>query len=287
MNQNFPFHHLVARAVVGREPFVSRDLCLEAWRRLRLTFPDSAACILMPNHLHLLTEGDPHALTRTLGRTLGALVRRNGVARDVWETVPEPRAIPNAAHLLRQIRYVHLNPCRARLTGDPLAWEWSTHRDWIGAVLNPWPDARRWCGVLKWNPGEAPERLHRYVSADPSVSVSGSRFPVVQGSGSRDFGLAQVAEAVRLAARSPGGGHRARGLPRRWFIDAARELTLHCDAEIARFAGAHRSQLSRAACRPLPPRARRALELVLGDARLGPAPVSTSERTNLLRLVGV
>jgi hypothetical protein len=87
---------------------------------------------------------------------------------------PEPERIPDLHHLKRQIRYVHLNPCRARLAGDPLQWEWSTHRDLAGCVSDPWPDPELLRHCFQAPRARLAEAAHAYISSDPSVTVTGS-----------------------------------------------------------------------------------------------------------------
>jgi hypothetical protein len=44
--------------------------------------------------------------------------------------------------LARALRYVFLNPVRARIVDDPWTWPWSTLRDLVAAVHPIWTDAR-------------------------------------------------------------------------------------------------------------------------------------------------
>jgi hypothetical protein len=92
----------------------------------------------------------------------------------IWAKVPEPILIPDRHHLLRQIRYVHLNPCRAGLAPDPLSWEWSTHRDFTGCVINPWPSITRLATELKVDRHRFGNWFHAYASKDPSVAIAGT-----------------------------------------------------------------------------------------------------------------
>jgi len=87
----------------------------------------------------------------------------------VWASPPPPEAIPDEKHLRRTIRYVHLNPDRSHLVGDPLSWPWSTHRDATGLAMFP---------VIERD--AFPARFHAYVSGDPTVNVDGTELPVTQ-----------------------------------------------------------------------------------------------------------
>jgi hypothetical protein len=160
------------------------------WRCLRRAFPEAHACCLMPDHLHIVL---PHADEEGRFRHV-----RGGFTRWLssqprwpeefgWSDAPEPRELSaDCGHLRRLIRYVNLNPCRAGLVRDPLAWAWSTHRDATGFALDPWvrvADA---------------DRFHAFVSGDPSVRVDGTSLPGVQAG---DYDLAAISRAVGAVCR--------------------------------------------------------------------------------------
>jgi hypothetical protein len=130
----------------------------------------------MPNHPHLIVRGDPDRERSKLSHLLSGFTRHSG-ERRLWDDRTSAERIPDPAHLSRQIRYVHLNPCRARLVDDPLRWPWSTHRGVIGAEADPWADAGRLAEVLGRSRPGFEERFHAYVSGDPTVAVSGTPLP--------------------------------------------------------------------------------------------------------------
>lgn len=169
--------HLVARAKAGRHPFEDPAAAWWFWWRLRQRFPNIAAACLMPNHLHLLVRSNrPELDRRRLGVLLAGFSRHLG-QRSLWQKVPSPARIPDRKHLLRQVRYVHLNPCRDGLVDDPLRWPWSTHRGLLGAAMDPWVTPATLAGALGRATRGFGAWLHHYVSSDPSVSVSGTPPP--------------------------------------------------------------------------------------------------------------
>jgi hypothetical protein len=66
---------------------------------------------------------------------------RSGVERAPRECRSAKARNPRLQH--RQVRYVHLNPCRDRFANDPLVPVWSTHRGAIGGEVDPWVSAER------------------------------------------------------------------------------------------------------------------------------------------------
>ena len=155
------FHH-TARTRDFRLMFHTWRQGVDLWRRVLRVAPEPTALCLMPDHLHLLY---PRDVRRQLASALSGYTRSLG-KRALMERLPEPEVVLPGLKLQRNVRYIHLNPCRARLVDDPLAWPLSTHRDAVGMAL---PPARR----------AHPDPLahHSYVSGDPSVRVGGTDVP--------------------------------------------------------------------------------------------------------------
>ena len=168
------FIHLTATAF-GR-PLINPAVAWWLWRRLRHNWPEAVAACLMYDHVHLVVASQDPARDRVrMAHVLGALSRyKDGTGR--WK-VPRPTDVLNAEHLTRAVRYAHLNPCRAGLARDPLAWPWSTHRGLIGAEVNPWVTPDRLAPLLERSVSGFVPWLHTYVSGDPSVSPAGSLQP--------------------------------------------------------------------------------------------------------------
>jgi putative transposase len=90
------------------------------------------AYCLMPNHVHLvLTPGDPDGLRRTLGdlhrRYTAHINARNKWTGHLWQGRFGSVAM-DEEHLFAAIRYVALNPVRARLVSRAQDWAWSSAR---------------------------------------------------------------------------------------------------------------------------------------------------------------
>ncbi len=260
------FWHLTAHALAGLRPLASADDCAALFAALRRCFPRAAAAVLMPNHLHLVIEAtDPAAARRKLARCLAGCARRSGVGH-MWQPVPEPVPIRDVKQLERQIRYVHLNPCRAGLVDDPLCWPWSTHRGAVGAELDPWVSPADLARYLGRREADVPRWLHDYVSCDPSVNVTGTPFPEA----ARPCGVPAVSLADVLAAAEaavPNGAPRRRLL----FALLARHQGWRDAQLMAQAAGITPSQLRRLVRRSDPALIRLGA-LYLGDPRLRHVP---------------
>lgn len=107
------YRDLVAAACAARE------VCCLAW-------------CLMPNHVHLiLTPSDADGLRAGLAEAHRRYSRRINRAHDWTGYLFQGRfaSYPmDAAHLMTAVRYVELNPVRARLAQRAEDWRWSSAR---------------------------------------------------------------------------------------------------------------------------------------------------------------
>lgn len=105
------------------------------------------AWCLMPNHVHLvLVPSEEDGLRQALGdahRTYAGLInQRHGWRGHLWQARFNSCPMDDA-HLIAAVRYVELNPVRARLAPTPEAWPWSSARAHVtgqpDGVVSPLP----------------------------------------------------------------------------------------------------------------------------------------------------
>lgn len=133
----------------------------------------------MPNHFHLIlpeNSQNPKQVTHRLGGFMAGISKENG-ARNFWQPTPPPAPIPDRDYLFRVLRYVALNPCRKNLCADPLEWYWSTYRDTMGASIDSTGTALTVAKALRDSSPNFRVRFHASVSADQSVSITGTPPP--------------------------------------------------------------------------------------------------------------
>ena len=92
----------------------------------------------MPNHVHIvLTPADEHGLSRTFGelhrRYTGYINARRRTTGHLWQGRFGSVAM-DEAHFVTALRYVSLNPVRARLVARPEDWRWSSVRAHLDAI---------------------------------------------------------------------------------------------------------------------------------------------------------
>ncbi|MBW1879754.1 MAG: hypothetical protein JRJ84_15435, partial [Deltaproteobacteria bacterium] len=221
-------NHFVARAVPGSLLFREQVEARALWSRVAGAVPGLVALVLMPNHFHLQHSRD---VRRALAVAMRGFARwrnaRRGEHGRVWSQMPEPAPLVDAQKRRRTERYIHLNPCRAGIVDDPLAWAWSTHRDAVGLALDPVRPRVR-----------DPRAYHHWVSGDPHVRVEGTELPIASGAmlaGRK--GLATLAPAVSEVARTPVDLLCRRGAARSLLLRSGRSLCQASTAEIAEYCG--------------------------------------------------
>ncbi len=223
--------HHTCRSRRGTLAFRTHPEARALWDAILHQVPDPMALCLMPDHVHLLHRRDVH---QALGRALGSYARRRNGLRGqqgrVWQRQPPPDPVEGTTKQRRSERYIHLNPCRARLVADPLAWPWSTHRDRLGLAVP---------GCVPAVPD--PSRFHAYVSADPTVHVNGTPLPALRDMGTMDG----ITAAVSALTRATPPMLAQRGPARSTLLRSLRCLSDRSPADLADALGLHRASLYR------------------------------------------
>lgn len=148
-------HHVTQRGNGRQRTFFEEadyalylDLLADAAERAR---SEVWAYCLMPNHVHIvLTPSDEDGLWRTFGelhrRYTGFINARRRMTGHLWQGRFGSVAM-DEAHFVTALRYIALNPVRARLVERAEDWRWSSTRAFV---------ARTDDHVVKVGPG-----LHR------------------------------------------------------------------------------------------------------------------------------
>lgn len=134
-----PYHpgmifHLVSRTH-RREPWFTPDLRTEIAGLIRRIIPRSDARLLsyavMPNHLHIILRQGRAELAGVMQPLLRRLALRvqhhHGFEGGVVERRFRDRPCVTPDHVRDAIIYTHLNPWRAEICGDDLAYPWTSH----------------------------------------------------------------------------------------------------------------------------------------------------------------
>ncbi len=89
----------------------------------------------------------------------------------------KPQEVPTQDDLCHRVREVYLLPRCAGLALCPLAWPFSTHRDLVGAVVDPWLSAVTLAAGLEIYDADFSVGFHEHVSDDLSAVHGGTPYP--------------------------------------------------------------------------------------------------------------
>ena len=95
------------------------------------------AYCLLPNHYHWLVRQDGDTPVSRLPKRVFASYtqkfnRTYGGSGTLLQGVYQARLVDTEAYLRHLCRYIHANPVRHGLVGEPERWPHSDYREWIG-----------------------------------------------------------------------------------------------------------------------------------------------------------
>jgi len=96
------------------------------------------AYCLMPNHFHfLLKQNSTIPLYKIFNKILSSYVQKFNIkyARkgSIFAHPLQSKLVVDDEQLVTLCKYIHLNPVKAGLVGEPEEWEFSNYQEWIGA----------------------------------------------------------------------------------------------------------------------------------------------------------
>lgn len=101
----------------------------------------SYAYCLMPNHYHLLIETPDPNLSITLrqlnGRYTQKFNNRHKKSGHLFQGRYKSILVDMETYQYALIRYIILNPVKAKMVKNPKEWKWSSHNEMIGKIKEP------------------------------------------------------------------------------------------------------------------------------------------------------
>ncbi len=219
----------------------------------------------MPDHVHIVTPATDGASV-DLMRVLGNCSRSPGLVNALrWMLADAPSRFDDPIKIARNVRYVALNPVRAGLARDPLSWLWSTHRDVVGATVDPWVTQERLATALGWSKRRVAEAWHAYVTkeAGEPPTPPPARFEADVG----EAPLSWIATAASSATRSDLRDITRRSRARTLFLALSRKAGWRSPSLVAARCNLTDRAVRKAWAHP-PPAGLEAGLLCLGDSRL-------------------
>jgi putative transposase len=133
------------------------------------------AWALLPNHAHLLVRTGSHPLARSMRSLLtgyaGAFNRRHKRVGHLFQNRYKSVMVEEEPYLLELVRYLHLNPLRAKLVPDLWALErypWTGHVALCGRMPRPWQATTEILSQFAREPRRARAAYRAFVAAGTS-----------------------------------------------------------------------------------------------------------------------
>ncbi len=130
----------MARGNDGRKVFLKDsdyEAFLDGLAVVRKRYPFYLyAYVLMSNHFHLLLEVQQASTARVLQSLLTGYARRFNRTHHhrghLFQGRYKAIVCDRDSYLLELVRYIHLNPVRAKMVKRPGEWQWSGHAEYLG-----------------------------------------------------------------------------------------------------------------------------------------------------------
>jgi REP element-mobilizing transposase RayT len=135
------YYHVYNRGVNFEQIFFIQENWQYFLRRLRRFFDPSnvemVAYCLMPNHYHLLVYLKTNDFSRKVMHPFSisytkAINKQQGRVGPLFQGPFQAKQVDQDAYLLHLTRYIHLNPVQDGLVTNPVEWEYSSYRNYIG-----------------------------------------------------------------------------------------------------------------------------------------------------------
>lgn len=151
----------MARGVDGREIFTD-DLDRQTFLATTSGVKKETSCsilayCLMGNHFHFALRVGNIPLSQIMHRLLTAYAMAFNFRHDrqghLFQARYKAVLCLDDSYLIALIRYIHMNPVRARLVANPVDWAWSSHLDYERKTQSGLADARLFFDALGGSQG--------------------------------------------------------------------------------------------------------------------------------------
>ncbi len=223
-------HHVMVRGIERRSLFKADDDYADFVGRLAGMAEVGALTVyawaLLPNHAHLLVRTGARPLPRVMRSLLtgyaGAFNRRHQRAGHLFQNRYKSVVVEEEPYLLELVRYLHLNPLRARVVSDLRIldrYPWTGHSALCGIVSRPWQDTQAILARFSPSPRRAVQAYRTFVQA----GIPRGRRPELQGGGLlRSFGGWKAVAALRRGRESYVADERVLGSTS--FVEKLRQI---------------------------------------------------------------
>jgi putative transposase len=123
----------------------------------------------MPNHVHLLVEAGQVPLAKFMQGVQQTYTlyfnRKQNLVGHLFQAHHKAILCDRDSYLFELVRYLHLNPVRAKLVDDPAQYRWSSHRTYLGngSLKESWIDTEWILSQFSGNRTEAVRSYKEFV----------------------------------------------------------------------------------------------------------------------------
>ncbi|MDA8427678.1 MAG: transposase [Geobacteraceae bacterium] len=133
----------------------------------RYRFRVHAFC-LMTNHIHLAIQVGDIPLSRILQSLVGRYTRwvnwRKSRVGHLFQGRYKAIMVDADAYLAELVRYIHLNPVRAKMVDDPGEYPWSSHRAYCGKETIAWLTTEFVLDCMSQSETEPRQKFYEFVT---------------------------------------------------------------------------------------------------------------------------
>jgi putative transposase len=199
-------HHVMIRGIERRKIFRDDEDRENFLERLSILLSETKtlcyAWVLMPNHAHFLIRSGPSGISLLMRRLLTGYAiyfnRRHRRHGQLFQNRFKSIICQEDAYLQELVRYIHLNPLRAKIVQDLNAldgYRYSGHGVLMGKVEMKWQDAEFVLGCFSRSLSGGRKKYRAYVEQG---IVLGRRPELVGGGLIRSLGGWKEARKIRL-----------------------------------------------------------------------------------------
>jgi putative transposase len=211
--------HIIARGIARKKVFddnADRDFFVDRLGSiLRDTDTQCFAWALIPNHFHLLLKTGATPISTVMKRLLTGYAmyynRRHQRYGHLFQNRYKSILCQEDTYLLELVRYIHLNPIRAKLVEDMRGlgnYRYGGHSALMGKAAAPWQNKRYILGLFDHKVSPARRRYRVFVEKG---IVEGKRMELTGGGLIRSVGGWAAAKALRKVDALQKGDERILG----------------------------------------------------------------------------
>ncbi len=202
-------HHVMIRGIERRKIFRDNEDRENFIDRLSTLLPETKtqcyAWAFLHNHIHLLLRSGPSGISAFMRRLLTGYAvyfnRRHRRHGQLFQNRYKSIICQEDAYLQELVRYIHLNPLRAKIVQDMDEldrYPYSGHSAVMGNVKREWQDIDYVLGCFGRKRGTAKNRYRSYVEEGISM---GRRPELVGGGLIRSMGGWEAVKKIRLTGQ--------------------------------------------------------------------------------------